>query len=135
VDGEAAVALTRRRARGGRRVRTAYRITGRGETRLRELLVGDGPAADEERAFALRFAFCHHLPGRDRLELLERRRVELGERLARVREAEPARTARYARSLVEHNTESIERDLEWVDELITSERRQLRPNAREGAAS
>jgi DNA-binding PadR family transcriptional regulator len=134
VDGEAAVALTRRRARGGRRVRKAYRITGRGETRLRELLLDDGPAADEERTFALRFAFCHHLPSRDRLELLQRRRVDLGERLARVREADPARTHRYARSLVEHNTESIERDLRWVDELIASEQRQLPHDAQEGAA-
>ncbi|HEX6311064.1 MAG TPA: PadR family transcriptional regulator [Acidimicrobiia bacterium] len=125
ISGEAAVARTRRRRpRSGRRTRKAYRITERGDTRLRELLVADAPGGNDEREFALKFAFCRHLPHEARLDLLQRRRADLGERLVRTREAGPRRTDRYTRSLVEHRTESIERDLQWVDELIAVERRQ-----------
>jgi DNA-binding PadR family transcriptional regulator len=123
VDGEVAVARIRRRSRAGRRTRKAYKITARGDARLKELLVGAAVSGNDERDFALRFAFCRHLPRDARLELLQRRRADLGERLARTREVGPRRTDRYTRSLVEHRTESIERDLEWVDELIAVERR------------
>jgi DNA-binding PadR family transcriptional regulator len=141
VDGEAAVARNRRPGRPGRRVRKAYRITDHGEVRLRELLVTDGGGGNDEREFALKFAFCRHLPEAARLDLLQRRRTDLGERLVRTREARPRRTDRYTRSLVEHRTESIERDLEWVDELIAVERRQLtheseaRDHEQEGATA
>jgi len=136
VSGEAAVGRIRRRARSGRRTRKAYRITDRGNARLRELLVEDPPpAAHDERVFALKFAFCRHLPTEARLDLFQRRRAELGNRLARARETEPPRADRYTRSLVEHRTESIERDLEWVDELITAERRQLPRERQEGATT
>jgi DNA-binding PadR family transcriptional regulator len=135
VSGEAAVGRIRRRARAGRRTRKAYRITDRGDSRLRELLEEDAPAVNDERVFALKFAFCRHLPRDARLDLLRRRRADLSERLAQARETEPARADRYTRSLVEHRTGSIERDLEWVDELITAERRQLPQNAQEGATT
>jgi DNA-binding PadR family transcriptional regulator len=135
VSGEAAVGRIRRRARSGRRTRKAYRITDRGDARLRELLVEDAPATHDERVFALKFAFCRHLPSEARLDLLQRRRSELGQRLARARESEPSRADRYTRSLVEHRTESIERDLQWVDELITAERRQLPRETQEGATA
>lgn len=123
VDGEVAVARIRRRSRAGRRPRKAYRITDRGDARLKELLVGTSVGGNDERDFALKFAFCRHLPQAARLDLLQRRRTDLGERLVRAREASPRRPDRYTRSLVEHRTESIERDLEWVDELIATERR------------
>lgn len=74
VDGEAAVARTRRPARPGRRTRKAYRITDHGEARLRQLLVTDAGGANDEREFALKFAFCRHLPQPARLDLLQRRR-------------------------------------------------------------
>jgi DNA-binding PadR family transcriptional regulator len=135
VSGEAAVGRIRRRARAGRRTRKAYRITDRGDSRLRELLIEDPPAANDERVFALKFAFCRHLPSQARIDLLQRRRAELSERLARARETEPPRADRYARSVVEHRTESIERDLQWVDELITAERRQLPRERQEGATA
>jgi DNA-binding PadR family transcriptional regulator len=125
IDGEAAVARIRRRSRSGRRTRKAYRITARGDARFQELLAAEAGGANDERDFALRFAFCRHLPQEARLDLLQRRRADLGERLARAREVGPRRADRYTRSLVEHRTESIERDLQWVDELIAVERRQL----------
>ena len=56
-------------------------------------------------------------------QLLERRRASLADELARARHQTPGRGDRYARSLVEHRTQSTERDLEWVDSLIAAEGR------------
>jgi hypothetical protein len=65
------------------------------------------------------------------LRLLERRRGQLFQRLSEARAAVAAAEGRldtYARSLMEHTTESTERDIAWLDRLIEAER------ARDGAA-
>ncbi|HZP27539.1 MAG TPA: helix-turn-helix transcriptional regulator [Acidimicrobiia bacterium] len=125
-----------RRAKATRRTRKAYRITDRGERQFTELLLADDAPADDEKTFALRLAFCGHVPREARLELLERRRAALVTRLERSRRAGTERWARleraerpgaatrdrYARALVEHRTKSTQRDLEWVEELIAAER-------------
>jgi DNA-binding PadR family transcriptional regulator len=125
-----------RRAKASRRTRKAYRITDRGDQMFSELLLADDASADDEKAFALRLAFCGHVPQAARLELLERRRAALAARLERSRRAGadrwsrtdraerpgPAARDRYARALVEHRTKSTQRDLEWVEELIAAER-------------
>jgi hypothetical protein len=54
--------------------------------------------------------------------MLERRRVQLVERLVKMRSRFKAVRDGYARSLVEHDCESAERDLTWIDRLIASER-------------
>jgi DNA-binding PadR family transcriptional regulator len=114
---------------GSRRTRKAYRITERGDALLVELLLADEERADPDKAFALKLAFCRHVPPAARLELLERRRALLVERLAA--SASPARGRptksasapdRYLASLMEHRTQSVERDLVWVDGLIAAER-------------
>jgi DNA-binding PadR family transcriptional regulator len=105
-----------------RRTRKAYRITAAGEARFEELLLADDSHTDDDKAFALKLAFCSNLPVAARLELLERRRLALQARLDRTRRADGARADRYSRSLLEHRTRSIQRDLEWVDELIAAER-------------
>ena len=105
-----------------RRTRKAYRITPAGVARFEELLLADDPHADEDKAFALKLAFCSELPAPARIELLERRRVALLTRLNQSRRATATRNDRYSRSLVEHRTRSIQRDLEWVEELLEAER-------------
>jgi DNA-binding PadR family transcriptional regulator len=127
VSGDLAAARLRSvadRVAGGRRTRKAYRITDRGEALFLELLLADDERADEEKAFALKLAFCRHLPATDRLALLERRRAVLLARLepARRPTRSPRADDRYTRSLLEHRTRSTQRDLEWVEELITLER-------------
>ena len=106
----------------GRRTRKAYQITPAGEAMFTELLLDDDTHGDDEKAFALKLAFCRHLEPDQRLALLLRRRGALTERLARQLRARGGRDDRYTRSLVEHRTKSTQRDLEWVDELITAER-------------
>lgn len=124
VKGEAAAARLRRLPTPGRRNRKAYRITPRGDELFTELLTADDPGSDTEREFALKLAFCRFLPVPDRVALLERRRADLGEHLTRARRTRSGKSDRYTRSLMEHGTKSIERDLEWVDDLLAAERSQ-----------
>ena len=111
-----------RSAKPSRRIRKAYRITDVGNARFEALLLADDPHADEDKAFALKLAFCSYLPASARLELLERRRVTLLARLSRARKVDDTRDDRYSRSLLEHRTRSTQRDIEWIDELIEAER-------------
>jgi DNA-binding PadR family transcriptional regulator len=134
LAGEAAAAR-RRRVVVSRRRRKAYRITARGVQQFEELLESDAiPGADEDRAFAVKLAFCRYLPRETRLTILERRRGQLAERLERAHRVLRAQRDHrrpddpYARSLVEHGTRSAARDLEWVDELIAAERQAAAPN-------
>lgn len=139
LKGESAAARQRRTPKPTRRTRKAYRITERGDALFSELLVADESAGtDEERAFALKLAFCRYLPTAARIELLQRRRATLAERLVcnrralAPRDASQPTTDLYTRSLIEHRTQTTVADLEWVDNLIDAERRQSPP---EGATA
>ncbi len=117
-------AAARRPTARSTRSRKVYRITPAGE-RLFEQLLESESAVDDDRAFVLRLAFCRHLRPEARLGLLERRRAQLVERLARARTT--FRTGRermdaYTRSLLEHGAEATERDISWLDSLIAMER-------------
>lgn len=138
ITGDLAAAHARRRAlpKPSRRTRKAYRITARGEAAFAELMLEETDGGDDERAFTLKFAFCRHLPPAERITILERRRADLAARLARAeRSRAPSALDRYARSLMEHRTKSIERDLEWVDELLAAEHAAAEPETPEGATA
>ncbi|MEW6471754.1 MAG: PadR family transcriptional regulator [Actinomycetota bacterium] len=131
IAGEAAAARLRRPLRRSGRTRKAYRIAAAGQALFNELLRADpAPGTDENRAFALKLAFCRHLEPPARLEILQRRRDQLAEKLARGRQALAAAARasrgpgpdRYTRALIEHETTTAERDLEWVESLIAAER-------------
>jgi DNA-binding PadR family transcriptional regulator len=121
LSGEFAVLRSRRHSpTRSRRAKKVYRITDAGRRLFAELLTGGG-AADDARSFGLRVAFARHLAPQARLALLERRRAVLVERLG---EAETARDDLdvYARSVVQHTTDGVRRDISWLDNLIESER-------------
>jgi DNA-binding PadR family transcriptional regulator len=121
IAGEAAAARLRRPLRRAGRTRKAYRLAPAGQSLFSELIRAEPvPGADENRAFALKLAFCRHLDPPARLDILQRRRDQLAEKLARGRQA--AASDRYTRALIEHETVTAERDLEWVDSLIAAER-------------
>lgn len=125
VKGELAAARARLLPKPSRRTRKQYRLTARGRELFAELLsADDSSGTDEEKAFALKFAFCRHLSARERIALLERRRNVLSTRLDRARTSGLRRGDRYTLSLMEHRTKSTERDLEWIEELIAAERQQ-----------
>lgn len=129
IAGEAAAARLRRPLRRSGRTRKAYRLASRGQALLTELLSAEAPAgADEDRDFALRLAFFRHLEPEARLRLLRRRRAALADKLAGDRQTladissgRAPRPDRYTHSLLEHETTTAERDLEWVDSLISEE--------------
>jgi DNA-binding PadR family transcriptional regulator len=126
LSGERAALRSRRAGPArGRRGRKVYRITAGGRRQFTELLANEtGMGAEDARSFGLRLAFARYLPPQARLRLLERRRAQLAERLTETRAATGAgsRLDPYARSLVEHTTESTERDISWLDRLIDAER-------------
>jgi DNA-binding PadR family transcriptional regulator len=127
LSGERAALRARRSGTGlGRRSRKVYRITDEGRRQFAELLHSEQVGGnDEARNFSLRLAFARYLPPHARMRLLERRRGQLFQRLAESRAAVDSAGGRldtYARSLMEHTTESTERDIAWLDRLIEAER-------------
>ncbi len=123
LGGELAAYRARMPARHGRS-RKVYRITPEGDRLFAELLATE-PAAEDARLFGMRLAFARHLSDGARMEMLERRRIRLSDQLtraaARVRAA-GERPDRYLQSLLEHDHETVERDLGWIERLISRER-------------
>ena len=125
LGAELAAFRTRRPAARSGRARKVYGITPRGHELFEELLAADSGSTDDDRLFNLKLAFARYLPPDARLGLLERRRATLVERLARASASVRSGRERidaYTRSLVEHGTETTERDISWLDRLIAAER-------------
>ncbi|HVA73714.1 MAG TPA: PadR family transcriptional regulator [Acidimicrobiales bacterium] len=124
LGGELAVFRARKAGSRGSRGKKVYGITERGEALFEELLATETQSSDDERVFNLRLAFARYLPPDARLGMLERRRAHLLERLVQVRARVKALREgdRYSRSLVEHDRDSAERDLTWIEQLIANER-------------
>ncbi len=135
LSGERAALRSRRAGPArGRRGRKVYRITDEGRRQFTALLGSEsGGGTEDARSFGLRLAFARYLPPQARLRLLERRRAQLAQRLTETRAATGvgSRLDPYARSLVEHTTESTERDISWLDRLIESERARLQDTQRQ----
>ena len=142
LSGEAAAFLARTRAERAARAsaprrgrgRKAYGLTEAGRQLLIDLM--EDPATDD-RAFPLKVAFCRYLPPPRRLELFERRRSTLAGRLAGERSSRRPdqrvtaadRLDRYLRALREHDHQTIQHDIAWLDELIANERSALTATA------
>ena len=124
LAGELAAFRARKSATRGGRGKKVYGITARGEELFEELLAAETQSSDDERFFNLRLAFARYLPPDARLGMLERRRAQLMERLVQMRARVKALRDhdRYSRSLIEHDRDSTERDLTWIDQLIANER-------------
>ena len=126
-DRAAARRASLRRSEGSRRTRKAYRITERGEQLLVDLLLAEDERADDDKAFALKLAFCRHAPADARLRFLERRRdalrgrMEAGRTGGRRAERAGRQQDRYLASLLEHRARTTARELEWLEELIVQE--------------
>lgn len=123
LSGEAAAfRASRIRSVRGSRNKKVYAISEAGRLRLAELI--SEPSSTDERSFNLKLAFCRWTEPDARLNLLQRRRATLVESLGEGRRsivASSERIDRYMRSLMEHHTESAERDIAWLDRLIAAE--------------
>jgi len=109
-----------------RRPRIVYQLTDAGHREFQRLMAEVGPAAWEDDNFDIRFAFFGRADMEVRLRVLEGRRTRLQERLDRV-QRELAMTQkevdRYAGELQRHGVESVEREVNWLSDLINAERR------------
>lgn len=130
LSGEVAAFRARRSATRGRRNKKVYAITPAGREHLVDLLTapaGSDRKSSDDRLFALKVAFCRHLPAADRLALFEQRRAEVAARLAEREGPSERKLDAYLRSLREHDTRQLRADLEWLDQLIADERAALEP--------
>jgi DNA-binding PadR family transcriptional regulator len=140
--GNRAAARSQRRATGlepvpplaGRRGRIVYELTAEGKEHLQTVLSSSGPAAWEDENFDVRFALFAQTDADTRLRILEGRRSRLTERLEAVRES-AARTRErldeYTLELQRHGLEQVEREVRWLDGLITQERGRASRDPRE----
>lgn len=101
--------------------RKAYRLTAAGRDELARIL--DSSDDDEDRRFNMRLAFFQYLEPAARLRSLKRRRNHLVSRLktahsALQQEVAEGSTDHYTAALLQHNIESTESDIAWLDQLI-----------------
>ena len=112
-----------------RRNRITYSLTDRGRERFATLVTDVGPSAWDDDNFGVHFAFFAHTDTRSRVRILEGRRSRLEERLERVRTSPPrtrgGRTDAYTLELQRHGIESVGREVQWLTELIDTERARL----------
>lgn len=108
-----------------RRPKITYQVTEAGTREFERLMSEVGPTAWEDDNFDIRFAFFSSTDMEIRLRVLEGRRTRLQERLDRI-QRELAMTQkevdRYAGELQRHGVESVQREVNWLSDLINAER-------------
>jgi DNA-binding PadR family transcriptional regulator len=108
-----------------RRGRIVYRITAEGKERFAELLAQTGPEAYDDAGFGVHFAFFSRTDRATRLRILEGRRRRIEERREGLRDVLARATDRldaYTLELQRHGLDACEREVRWLEELITTER-------------
>lgn len=108
-----------------RRPRITYELTPEGKEHFAGLLAAAGPESWDDDDFDVRLAFFSRTQAQVRLRILEGRRSRLEERLASIREASYRNRERmdgYTRALQRHGEERAEREVRWLEELISAER-------------
>jgi len=111
---------------GVKRRLNVYRITSKGE-KLFDKLIAEHSAVDDAR-FSIKMAFFRYMNTAERVELLERRRAYLADKLVDLRgklKAYRERLDAYTYRLMEHGVDTTSADLEWVDRLIAEEKSEL----------
>jgi DNA-binding PadR family transcriptional regulator len=108
-----------------RRGRIVYKITAEGKERFADLLAQTGPETYDDDGFGVHFAFFARTDRATRLRILEGRRRRIEERREGLREVLARATDRldaYTLELQRHGLEACEREVRWLEELITNER-------------
>ena len=108
-----------------RRARIVYELTAAGTERFEHLVRDAGPASWDDDSFDVRLAFFSRTAVEVRIGILEGRRSRLEERLEQVSNAlarNRERVDRYTLELQRHGLESVQREVRWLNELISAER-------------
>ena len=115
-----------------RRGRVVYKITAEGKERFAELLAQAGPETYDDAGFGVHFAFFSRTDRATRLRILEGRRRRIEERREGLRDVLARATDRldaYTLELQRHGLDACEREVRWLEELITNERSGRSPSA------
>jgi DNA-binding PadR family transcriptional regulator len=111
-------------ALSGRRARIVYKLTPEGKDRFQEWLADAGPEAYEDELFGVHLAFFGRTDRDIRLRILLGRRNRLEERLATLRNNMAKRRERldeWTLTLQQHGLDSVEREVDWLSQLIDQE--------------
>jgi DNA-binding PadR family transcriptional regulator len=122
---EAAATQVKPATAGSKRARIVYELTAEGKEHFQDLVREAGPASWEDDTFDVHFAFFARTEAEVRLRILEGRRSRLEERLETLRAAAAKNRERmdsYTAALQQHGEEAAEREVRWLNELITAER-------------
>lgn len=112
-------------ALAGKRTRIVYQLTADGKERLASTLGAAGPDAWEDESFDVRFSLFGEVEPEVRLRVLEGRRMRMLERREAMRRqlrADRERRDAWTLELQRHGLEQIEREVHWLEDLITHER-------------
>lgn len=108
-----------------KRSRVVYQLTAEGKEFLHGILASAGPAAWEDESFDVRFALFSLTDVETRIRILEGRRARLTERLELAKQSSSEQSNRldeFTTELRRHSLEQVEREVRWLDGLITTER-------------
>jgi DNA-binding PadR family transcriptional regulator len=108
-----------------RRGRVVYKITADGKERFADLLASAGPETYDDAGFGVHFAFFSRTDRATRLRILEGRRRRIEERREGLRDVLSRAAGRldaYTLELQRHGLDAAEREVRWLEELITNER-------------
>jgi DNA-binding PadR family transcriptional regulator len=115
-----------------KRGRVVYKITAEGKERFGDLLAQAGPETFDDAGFGVHFAFFARTDRATRLRILEGRRRRIEERREGLRDVLSRATGRldaYTLELQRHGLDACEREVRWLEELITNERSGRTPSA------
>ena len=108
-----------------RRGRVVYKITAEGKERFAEMLAHAGPETYDDAGFGVHFTFFSRTDRATRLRILEGRRRRIEERREGLRDVLARagdRIDAYTLELQRHGLDACEREVRWLEELITNER-------------
>ena len=108
-----------------KRGRVVYKITAEGKERCADLLAQAAPETYDDAGFGVHFAFFSRTDRATRLRILEGRRRRVEERREGLRDVLSRAAGRldaYTLELQRHGLDAAEREVRWLEELITNER-------------
>lgn len=109
-----------------RRKRIVYQISQVGTARFNDLITKSDSKSWDDEFFEVHFAFFGPTPAATRLRILEGRQRRLKDK-AEILRSEIERMTELPNSYLaewkHHNLEAIEREIEWIEKMLTTERK------------
>lgn len=124
-------------ALAGQRSRIVYQLTNNGHEYLAESLNTVHSQAWDDENFDVRFSLFADIDPPTRLRILEGRRTRMIERRDGIRDnmgEARLRTDSYTAELHRHALDQVDREIRWLEDLITAERRPKDPTTTAGPA-